>query len=200
MVDPRWPRKRSHDRIPAMDDSIVDFDHPPVSEVICGIGFKELSGFEAPQMGLFWNAIRSEFPIAEGRGPIVPPGGEFTIELSPETAAPIRFFLRSKNRAELVQVQSNRLLYNWLKTESGNPYPRFRGVIKRFRFVRRRFERFLKANSFEAPAIRELRLEYLNNIPSGEGWKNLGDLSKLFPDFRYRRRNRRDSCSLERNV
>ena len=35
-----------------MDKAIVDFDRPPVTEVICGIGFKEPSGFQAPHMGL----------------------------------------------------------------------------------------------------------------------------------------------------
>ena len=174
-----------------MDKAIVDFDRPPVTEVICGIGFKEPSGFQAPHMGLFWGALSDEFPVVEVKGAIGAPGEDPVLTVYHDTPAPVRFFLRSRDRTELVQIQPNRLLYNWLKTEANNTYPRYRGVIKRFRYVRRCFTKFLKDNNFGSPAIRELRLEYLNTIPFGEGWKKPGDISRLFPDFKYRRRGRR---------
>ena len=89
-----------------MDESIVDFERPPVTEVICGIGFKSIAQFHAPHMGLFWNAIRKDFPIAEVRPPLMSPGeSPGIIKVLEGTGAPTRFFLRSEDRTELVQVQ-----------------------------------------------------------------------------------------------
>ena len=102
------PAPDSAKRIPAMTETIVDFDHPPVTEVICGIGFKKISGLRAPQMGLFWESIRKEFPIAEVKAPIASPGQVAGLSFVEGDDLPMRFFLRSEDKRELVQIQSDR--------------------------------------------------------------------------------------------
>ena len=177
-------------RAPSMDESIVDFDKPPVSEVVCGIGFAEPRGFSTPHMGLFWRTVLEEFPVAEVKDVITPPGETHAIRVS-NVPPPPRFFLRSEDRSELIQVQENRFLYNWLKTDDDKPYPRYKKVITRFHEFRKRFERFLADYGFGEIAHRELRLEYVNHIPEGEGWEHPADINRIFPGFKYRRRERR---------
>ena len=61
------------------DKTIVEFDRPPISEVIFGIGFNMQENFGEAHFGLFWNDIRNQFPLAEIREPIVPPGPQKSI-------------------------------------------------------------------------------------------------------------------------
>lgn len=177
-------------QVPSMSDSIVDFENPPVSEVVCGIAFTKLEDFTSPYMGLFWSTVRDEFPVAEVKPPLPPPGSEFKFTL-PDTPPPPRYFLRSSEGNELLQLQENRFLYNWLGTQSNPKYPRYKTVIKRFHKLRKKFEKFLQDHDLHQMAIRELRLTYVNHIMEGEGWNNLADVGKVFPNFRLKQRGRR---------
>ena len=175
--------------IPSVDETIVEFERPPVSEVIFGIGFQEPNGFREPHFGLFWDQIRREFPNSEVREPIVPlaqEGVQFEFVPAPKQ----RHFFRTADGSQLVQVQSNRFLYNWIKTQETEHYPRYGNVYPRFLELKRAFGTFLEAHGFGSPIVRELRLEYLNHIPKGAAWKSPADVQKLFPDFRLQRRGR----------
>lgn len=189
MSSQRTRSKARARRVPSRNENIVEFDKPPVSEVIFGIGFKAPEGFREAHFGLFWNEIRDEFPVAEIKTPIAPPPPEH-LQIDLSTAPPQRHFFRSGDGSELLQIQSNRLLFNWIKIGDA-PYPRYRKVYPRFTSLCDRFSRFLTENSFEKPIIRELRLEYLNHIAKDQIWKTPSDVHKIFPDFRVARRGRR---------
>lgn len=176
-------------RAPSMDDSIVDFANPPVAEVVCGIRFAELPNYSSPHMGLFWSTLRDEFPVAEVMNPLLLPGGKIKFKVS--APPPPRYFLRSEDRGELIQLQEDRFLYNWIRTESKPKYPRYRQVIKRFNKLRDRFESFLSDHDFGPISIRELYLAYVNHIAEGEGWNTPAEIGKVFPDFRFKLRGRR---------
>ena len=170
-----------------MDTSIVDFKNPPVNEVVCGVAFRDIQNYTNPHMGLFWSTVRDDFPIAEVKPLLVPPGSELTIEITDVPPAP-RYFLRSEDHSELIQLQANRFLYNWVRTETKPEYPRYRRVIRRFNKLRGLFEAFLEKHSLGPMSIRELRLTYVNHIPQGEGWNTPSDIAKIFPAFRFKRR------------
>lgn len=187
--------KRSQDsesayQVSSMDESIVDFENPPVSEVVCGVGFTKPDNFTSPYMGLFWSTVRDEFPVAEVKPPLPPPGSEFNFILS-DTPPPPRYFLRTREGDELLQLQENRFLYNWLQTQRNPKYPRYKNVIKRFHKLRKQFEMFLQDHDLQQMAVRELRLTYVNHIMEGEGWNNLADVGKIFPNFQLKQRGRR---------
>lgn len=184
----RKPRdSESARQIPSMDKSIVDFKNAPVNEVVCGIAFRELENYSTPQMGLFWSAVRNEFPVAEIMPPLTPPGPEPKLHLSVVPPAP-RYFLRSADRSELIQLQENRFLYNWLRTENKPVYPHYKHVIRRFNKLKRTFKNFLDKHDLGSISVRELRLTYVNHILQGEGWDTPADIAKVFPNFRFKRR------------
>lgn len=172
---------------PSMDASIVEFENPPVAEVVCGIAFDQAPDFHSSHMGLFWVHIRDEFPITEVRTPILPPDGLKAVELVkfPEM---IRHFYRSEDRSELVQLQQDRFLYNWLKTSKDAKYPRYKKIIRRFNQLRRKFNEFYQDLNMPPVMVKELRLEYVNHVPRGDGWETPGDINNIFPNHRFRKR------------
>src|ERR1044072_4576891 len=114
--------------IPTMHEMVVDFEDPPVNEVVCGIAFAPMQNFQTPHMGLFWAEIVDEFPTAEVQPPLVTSGQPMVIMTDLQ-----RNFYRSRDRSELVQVQQDRFLYNWVKTANDTSYPRYPKVVVRFK-------------------------------------------------------------------
>jgi hypothetical protein len=51
---------------------LVDFDSPPVTEVVLGVQFNSLERFLSPHLGLVWSEFKQEFPIVEEH-PYLPP-------------------------------------------------------------------------------------------------------------------------------
>ena len=176
--------------VPRADDDIVRFENPPVIEVVCGIGFEEIEGYSSPQMGLFWNDIREQFPISEVKAPLPSPTGGLKIDLNAPPQAP-RYFLRSNDRSELVQLQENRFLYNWIKTEEKPLYPRYSFTISQFNTLWKQFKGFLTREGLKSPVIRELRLQYVNHMIQGEGWETLSQIQNVFPDYSFDERGGR---------
>ena len=171
-----------------MDTTIVDFEKPPVAEVVCGLGFERVPQFHSPHMGLFWAQIRDEFPISEVHPPIQSSLVSRSFVEFVEFPELVRHFYRSADRSELVQLQQDRFLYNWLKASTDTIYPRYKGVITRFGRLRKKFDQFFKQLDFPPLRINELRLEYVNHVLKGEGWESPADINDVFPDFRFRKK------------
>jgi len=167
-----------------MDVRIVDFERPPVSEVVCGIGFDSLSNYSAPQMGLFWSEVIEEFPHAEIKAPIFSLGPDPGITISSEEFPTPRFFLKNSMGDELIQLQEDRFLFNWIKTDPQKEYPQYQYLITRFNDLRRKFGQFLRKYEIGPLMVRELHLAYVNHIPEGQGWSTFKDVGKIFPSFK----------------
>jgi len=184
------PKKKSKPlSVPSMNQTIVDFANPPVHEVVCGMGFPLIQGFQSPHMGLFWSTIIDAFPDAEVQPPLMSPITH-TIELG-DLSDVVRHFYRNKERTEVVQLQQGRFLYNWIKATNETAYPRYPAVVLRFLELRDRFHEFLRARNLPLPVVNELRLEYVNHILQDGTWETPGDIHKVFPDFRYRTKGRK---------
>ena len=182
---------KSESATPAGDKTIVNFGNPPVTEVVCGIGFRRLANYSTPQMGFFWSQLYDEFPTAEIKAPLVPPGGQIEFSTEFGSLPSPRYFLRNPGRDEVVQLQDTCFLYNWIKTPEKPVYPRYAKVVRRFNKLRNQFQSFLRKDQLGELDIRELRLTYVNHIPQGQGWNTLSDLGKIFPAYRMRSQKRR---------
>ena len=151
----------------------IQFDNPPVVEVVCGVLFEELDQPITPYIGLFWGPIRSKFPTVREVAPIIP-----QIEVSepqgivakivgvPPTP---RIWLMTKNEGELIQVQKDRLLYNW-KLGEETPYPGYDVVFVEFEKYLSRFENFIEENDLGELKIRQFELTYVNHIGADKGY------------------------------
>lgn len=146
---------------------------------------------QAPHFGLFWPRIRSEYPACQSRPPLAPSierfeeSSETTIALMEAPPIPRLWFLNEPN-TRLLQLQSDRFLYNWKGAEAGDPYPHFEGVYAEFRELLEQFEAFVQDESIGQPNFRQFELTYVNHIPIGNGWSALAEVGKVMPDMSWR--------------
>ena len=180
--------------IPLNQRTHVDYERPPVIEVVCGVQFKELKSLSAPMLGVFWAPMRDEYserPTTVAPLPHVIEGSiqavqrESRVRLMHATVIPRTFFIhRSKNW--VMQVQGDRFLHNWRK-ETPDPYPRFTAVFDRFSARWIDFQQFCVAELDEKPRVDQLELTYINHLPAGEGWDELSEVGAVFPDISWRK-------------
>jgi uncharacterized protein (TIGR04255 family) len=113
------------------------FDNPPVVEVALSISFEPLPGYRSAHAGRLWERLRTQFqstddqpelPTAiEGPGGPAPPA-----RLEMMERPRIRTWLQSDDGTQLLQVQHNRVAYNWKRGEVSQPYPSYEAVERRF--------------------------------------------------------------------
>ncbi|MGH1455811.1 MAG: TIGR04255 family protein [Alphaproteobacteria bacterium] len=162
---------------------LPDYKKPPVSEVAISVQFEDLHGFPAPYLGDLWGLFgREDFPNTQNREMMSPmPGTQKENRISlvdPSCEIPRVWFL-SKDEAELIQFQQDRLAFNWRKLKNGNNYPRYPHVIKKFEHVLNALEKFAKSHK-KTIAYDTLELMYVNIIPFEDfgGAPNIGKCLK----------------------
>src|SRR5262249_14830067 len=111
----------------------MKFKHPPINELVIGVYFNlPLLAMRAEHIGLFWHAIRGEFPNAAQAGPIMASAeSQAAIVPAPDELYPLpRFWFVSPDDTMLVQLQRNAFLVNWRKRDQ--VYPHYDAVKQSF--------------------------------------------------------------------
>lgn len=98
----------------------ISFDDPPIHEVALGRTFLPREDFLIPYYGMFWDRLRERFPNTEHAAPIVE-----AAEILNEGLFLPRVWFTSADSTRLVQLQQNRLHYNWRRTDESQTYIRF---------------------------------------------------------------------------
>jgi len=172
-------------------EQFVSYEAPPVIEVVCGVVFEPVQSFTAAMFGQLWNRYKAEFPDSQDRQeiPIPQPRGTFTINLVPRPPLPRVWFV-SENEANVIQVQPDRFLFNWRRTDDGDDYPRFTRVYDAFKQHLATFEEFLRENPKEeiTPPIRNIQYEltYINHVPVDDVWSDITQIGAVLPDLTWR--------------
>src|ERR1035437_728983 len=102
------------------------YRRPPVIEVVCGVQFSGAEGWGTPHFGRFWQHIENEYSQFEDQPPL-PPLRLEAASLEPLlmtlTLPPLRrvFYIQPPGNF-LIQLQQNRLLHNWRKTDEKDEY------------------------------------------------------------------------------
>jgi uncharacterized protein (TIGR04255 family) len=171
-------------------DLLPDYDSPPVTESSIGIQFDGLANYHSLDAWDFWSAIRSEFPTVEEAQPLDPvfetfgPSDGALRQLQFQVlAAPIqpRFLFISKDGSELVQLQHDRLFFNWRKRGDGATYPRFPHVIGRLRAQLGLLSEWAERNKLGEIVPTQCETLYINRIPLVDRDGNHCGLSHFFP-------------------
>jgi uncharacterized protein (TIGR04255 family) len=158
---------------------LPSYESPPVSEVSLGIVFKPIEQIRAPHFGLFWEKIRSQYPKVEHAPPIG------VLQFGPQTFTLPRIWYISANETELIQLQNDRLLFNWRKQRPTDTYPRFGAVRSSFLQAWQEFQVFAAEINADLIQPQELSLEYINNIFRGEGWESRHEIGHILRDARW---------------
>ncbi len=145
------------------------FERPPVVEVACGVQFEGLIEWRTTHYGQFWTTIKDQFPETEDHPPLprvrptLTPTPPFQPEWSP--LPPLRrvFFIKPPGNF-LIQLQQNRLFYNWRKVADSDDYPRFEAPLAGFRSAWAQFNHFTSEAGLPTPAPEIWELTYINHI------------------------------------
>jgi uncharacterized protein (TIGR04255 family) len=167
--------------------TLPDFDNPPVVEVIASVQFEALP-IPTAWIGRWWDQIKDHFPHVEDKPPIEGRVEDFGPPKSPQVQVRIltgppnvrAWFSNEPDGVELLQIQQDRLVYNWRGHDGGQPYPRYQFVRDRFASLYSEYERFLDVNGLGRIEPTQCELTYINHINVGQGWKDPQDWTKVF--------------------
>lgn len=150
---------------------LPDFEAPPLQEVIVGVQFKPLRGLRQAYLGDYWQLIREEFPSTQDRphleSALEIAGGprQQTLELQFGPPPPTLCWFISSGEDHLIQVQHDRFLLNWRRTEDGEGYVSFEPILDQFGDRFRQFVSWANGNGFPVEPI-QTEVSYLNVFDS----------------------------------
>ena len=172
---------------------LVDFDSPPVTEVVIGVQFNSLERFLSPHLGVVWNEFKEEFPFVEEH-PYLPPTFEtfgtpaafmipnlnFQIVTRPEM---LRVHFINQQKTQLLQIQRDQFLHNWRKVGSGDNYPRFERMLETFQSGFRKFTDVISREELGPIVPNQCEVSYFNQIPIPDGVTIWSQLASTFPEL-----------------
>lgn len=154
--------------------NLPDFARPPVKEVALSIQFQALGELRAVHLGSFWERLgKQEFPLVEEQPPMPKAVERFNVArqfVVPQfeilNMAPMqRSVFISTTGTEIVQVQKDRLTFNWRKRLPSDVYPRYEHIEAKFLHFSGIFETFLKDEKLGTISVDQAEVTYVNHIP-----------------------------------
>jgi uncharacterized protein (TIGR04255 family) len=145
----------------------LDFERPPVNEVVCGVVFEPLQQLSTAYLGLLWGILGEEFPQTADRPPIVTDATQLvhrSADGQAEVPVAPRVWFLSKDGRRLVQVQRDRLHFNWRRIEDDDEYPRFAAVYAGFVRTFGKFRQFGEEMGLGPVRPKHFELTYINVI------------------------------------
>lgn len=188
------------------DLDLPHYTDPPLTETAFSILFAPIEGLHNGHLGLFWQRLRDEFPLANhqprieratelfDQTPEWPPP-MLQVQLGPEAACRLQMLGGSGQR--MLQAQHDRLVYNWIKNDNQG-YPRYGELFGRFTHFWETFRSFLADESRPEPSPNQWELAYVNHIEAGDLWRDPGDWAMIFPAL-FGIADRPDAFEIEQN-
>lgn len=173
--------------IPKFDSPRPNFNDPPVVEVVLSVQFEPLPLLGIPQFGILWKRYKKEFRNTEDKPPLPTVIESFEApKLQPvkyqiiSEPPPPRCWFKNDAGTELIQIQRDRFVFNWRKTDADEPYPRYEHVRAKFETHFKTFETFLRGHHIGKVLPNQCEVTYVNHLLPGHGWKRLGQLKDIF--------------------
>ncbi|MCK5280857.1 MAG: TIGR04255 family protein, partial [Cyclobacteriaceae bacterium] len=108
----------------------LEFSNAPVIEVILGSQFEGVT-FESKSIFDFYNSVKENFPDIQENPPLA--ALIENIDSPSETRIISGFtsrkFFINNSQNKLIQIQPDRFLFNWRKTNNEEEYPHFDSVF-----------------------------------------------------------------------
>jgi uncharacterized protein (TIGR04255 family) len=168
---------------------LPDFERPPVTEVALSMQFEPLTDFRAIHLGLFWLFLGKDmFPETEEQPPLNPmferiglPRTALAPRVQLLNIPPLpRYLFISESGSEVLQVQSDRLTFNWRKRTESDLYPRYEYIAEKFRVYADKFELFLAAERIGKIKVTQAEVSYVNQVEMVEAPGHLEKVVSIF--------------------
>lgn len=168
---------------------LADFARPPVTETALGLHFGALRPVDSLRIVEFWQReLRSRFPEAEERDRHIPSiesfdaGATMTprLEFRRGQQAP-RYWFRSQNGSELVQLQNDWLAFNWRKASPDVGYQHYAQGASQFEDIYGAFDSYVQGLGARSIEPLQIEVTYVNQIRAIDGgWATYDDLHHVF--------------------
>lgn len=137
-------------------------------------------------MRLWSDVFQEKFPETKEMPPLShvierfgrPAVPEVRLQVKAGVSVP-RYWFKSTDGTELVQVQCDRFIRNWRRLRTKMPYPRFDVLKDRFADDLRQLVDFVDTKGMGAVEPNQCEVTYVNDILAGEGWDDFGDLGNV---------------------
>lgn len=151
----------------------------PINEVAIAFTIKP-SGFDIFKQSKFGDFVKDRFPKNNVLNPIATQGGaQVQFVNKPE----IRTWYVSANDETLLQLQSDRFVYNWRRVTAASSYPGFINLNKN---VSSELENYLNWFSSYDKNIREklelVEVTYTNHFDETAGWRKPADIANILSE------------------
>ncbi|MCP9491031.1 MAG: TIGR04255 family protein [Solirubrobacteraceae bacterium MAG38_C4-C5] len=151
-------------------ETIVEFERPPVIEVVFGTQFGAAI-VDLEVLAEFARSVRGEFPRREQIEPLPrafesfdhPPAGTH-IEFRFGGAPLPRTRFISTDEQTLLQLQADRFLFNWRRVSADDAYPRYETLRPRFDALRQRLIEVLDGLGRPTPVVDHVEVSYINEL------------------------------------
>jgi uncharacterized protein (TIGR04255 family) len=151
----------------------VRFTQPPLVEIAFSVEFIA-PDFSSVHLGLYWESIRSEFPLQQDSQPII-------LEEYGNSTPPLRrVAFVSNDRSKIIQLQENLFIFNW-NCAHQDVYPHFEDIFKEFISHWHRLQEWWLSLEREPIEVQKYELTYFNAIDNeSSDWRNAKDHAKVF--------------------
>lgn len=160
----------------------------PLVETVVGVQFEEVSELNVAEQVRFWRSVESSYPRLRQAVPIDRTSELFgdDVKLVPSnrllfrTGLPgrVRLQLSSENDQQMLQLQNDRLHFNWRGT--GDSYGCFSENLGAFLVAYRELVGLVASlNTSLTPDHWEVT--YVNHLPRGVDWNEPSDWSRILP-------------------
>lgn len=172
-----------------MDDA-VEFEDPPVVEVVLGAQFSPLTKLTTGHLGWYWRDVLGSDWATPSDGPAIDDQfelfdlphwhrpGRLEFRLTP-ASGPGRLIIDHRDADRRLQAQSTRFHLNWRRR--GNPYPTYDRLVDEFQGHFDRFQSFIRGQNLGELLINQWELTYIDAFPSESGWQSPGDWAAVLP-------------------
>lgn len=145
------------------------FNNPPVVEVALSISFEPLERFRSAHAGKLWERVRDRFPVTEDQPELPPVTEEPTAPAAPPRfelmdRPRIRTWFQSADGTQLLQLQHDRIAYNWKRGPESQPYPSYEEVERRFLELLPMVVDFIEREGLGKVVPTQAELTYVNHI------------------------------------
>lgn len=169
----------------------LDFARPPVEEVVLSVLFNPLDRLLAPHLGEIWQEFKKDgFVHIMEHPPVVPAlempvsvqGAQLHFNNVPDLA---RIWFIHETDTEIIQVQRDRFMFNWRKTEPHPVYPGFTAICEKFEDFYSRFGKVIKNMQIGEVTPLQYELTHINQLRHGKSWNTLDDIGKIYTLFSH---------------
>jgi uncharacterized protein (TIGR04255 family) len=172
----------------------IDLNKPPVIEVVIGSQF-DGPIFDNSYIYDFYQKVKKDYPVVREN----PPLPSIISNLNKPDQTRIlqgfnsrRFFISTKGD-KLIQLQTDRLLFNWRKNNASEEYPKFTNVLEDFLKIYELLSNDIKTASSK---INQLEITFIDHISLKDFELNSYKLSDIFTQFNFSQELRSFDCNL----